>query len=168
MYPREGSEDQFYFLFEIILTWYFEDFFFFFWGKHWYLWSSCLYLISTVTIWEFTHAWIFKFFSMSSGNLTSTLPNEPSPESSCVTDVSRKELGHINKKLLWSWPTDWLASKWVRVRVKYLAGLCFRHYHMCQYLGMFLWTTRSATPANSCIQLAELLQPHVGDKPRFC
>lgn len=62
MCPREGSEDQFYFFFEIILILFLEDFFF--------LRSAlifaifCLYLISTVTTWEFNHAWSFEFFFM--------------------------------------------------------------------------------------------------------
>lgn len=58
MHPGEGSEDQFSFLFEIILILDFEDIF----EVSTDLWHSCLYLISTLTLWEFNYSWIFFFF----------------------------------------------------------------------------------------------------------
>lgn len=70
MCPREGSEDQFYFLFEIILTLFLEDFFL---RSALIIVIFCLYLIITVTTWEFNYAWIFKFFYVSSGDLTEVL-----------------------------------------------------------------------------------------------
>lgn len=72
MCPREGSEDQFYFFFEIILILFLEDFFFFLRSALIFA-IFCLYLISTVTTWEFNHAWIFEFFYVSSGDLTEVL-----------------------------------------------------------------------------------------------
>lgn len=73
MCPREGSEDQFYFFFEIILILFLEDFFFFLRSALIFA-IFCLYLISTVTTWEFNHAWSFEFFFyVSSGDLTEVL-----------------------------------------------------------------------------------------------